>query len=106
MFFVCPYKSKSGIFTPLRKTIRKIANFSKFIIIFAAIKQSDAHPSIMNKKSYTPFVATHPGEMLKDELKERGISQKQLAEQTGIKPSVISEMSTANAAYRLMSPLR
>ena len=45
----------------------------------------------MNKKSYTPFVATHPGEMLKDELKKRGISQKQLAEQTGIKPSVISE---------------
>ena len=29
--------------------------------------------------------------MLKDELKERGISQKQLSEQTGIKPSVISE---------------
>ena len=43
------------------------------------------------KKSYTPFVATHTGEMLKDELKERGISQKQLSEQTGIKPSVISE---------------
>lgn len=73
------------------KKIRKNANFSKIVIIFAAIKQSDAHPSIMNKKTYTPFVATHPGEMLKDELKERGISQKQLAEQTSIKPSVISE---------------
>ena len=42
----------------------------------------------MNKKELTPFVATHPGEMIKDELKERGMTQKQL---TGIKPSVLSE---------------
>ena len=45
----------------------------------------------MSKKELTPFVATHPGEMIKDELKERGMTQKQLADQTGIKPSVLSE---------------
>ncbi len=45
----------------------------------------------MNKKAHTPFVATHPGEMIKDELKERGMTQKQLAIETGIKPSVLSE---------------
>jgi addiction module HigA family antidote len=45
----------------------------------------------MSKKALTPFVATHPGEMIKDELAERGMTQKQLAEQTGIKPSVLSE---------------
>jgi len=45
----------------------------------------------MNKKVLTPFVTTHPGEMLKDELKERGMTQKQLAVETGIKPSVLSE---------------
>ena len=45
----------------------------------------------MSKKNMTPFVATHPGEMIKDELKERGMTQKQLAVETGIKPSVLSE---------------
>ncbi|MDO4185163.1 MAG: HigA family addiction module antitoxin [Bacteroidales bacterium] len=45
----------------------------------------------MNKKVLTPFEATHPGELIKDELKERGMTQKQLAEETGIKASVLSE---------------
>ena len=44
----------------------------------------------MNKKQ-TPFIATHPGELIKDELKERSMTQKQLSELTGIKPSVLSE---------------
>lgn len=39
----------------------------------------------------TPFVATHPGELIKDELKERNMTQKKLSELTGIKPSVLSE---------------
>lgn len=45
----------------------------------------------MNKKDLTPFVATHPGEMIKDELRERHMTQKQLSEETGIKASVLSE---------------
>mgnify|MGYP003424262086 FL=1 len=45
----------------------------------------------MNKDNITPFVATHPGEMIKDELRERKLTQKQLALETGIKPSVLSE---------------
>lgn len=44
----------------------------------------------MNKK-ITPAVATHPGELIKDELKERKITQKEFAEQTGIQQSVLSE---------------
>lgn len=46
--------------------------------------------NIMND-NLVPFIATHPGELLKDELQERGISQKQLSVMTGIKPSAISE---------------
>ena len=44
----------------------------------------------MNKKQ-TPFIATHPGELIKDELKERSMTQRELSEMTGIKPSVLSE---------------
>ena len=45
----------------------------------------------MNKDNIPPFVATHPGEMIKDELRERKLTQKQLALETGIQPSVLSE---------------
>ena len=45
----------------------------------------------MDNSRITPFIATHPGEMIKDELKERNMTQKQLSELTGIKPSVLSE---------------
>ena len=45
----------------------------------------------MNKEMLTPFVATHPGEMIKDELKERKMTQKQLSALTDIKASVLSE---------------
>jgi len=38
----------------------------------------------MNNKAQVPFVATHPGELIKDELKERKLTQKKLAEMTGI----------------------
>ena len=44
----------------------------------------------MNKRT-TPFIATHPGELIKDELKERNLTQKELSKMTGIKPSVLSE---------------
>ena len=45
----------------------------------------------VNKNILNPFSATHPGELIKDELKERKMTQKQLADETGIKPSVLSE---------------
>lgn len=65
----------------------------------------------MNKKEYTPIVATHPGELIRDELKERGMTQKQLAAAMDIKPSVLSETVngkrsiTVNMALALESAL-
>ena len=49
----------------------------------------------MNKKDFTPFVATHPGEMIKDELKERGMTQKQLADETGVSLNVALALEKA-----------
>ena len=48
-------------------------------------------PDNMIANNLTPFAATHPGELIKDELKERHMTQKQLEELTGIQQSVISE---------------
>lgn len=39
-----------------------------------------------------PFMATHPTEMIKDEIKERGMSQNELAERLGMKASNVSRM--------------
>ena len=38
---------------------------------------------------------THPGELVRDELRERGLTQRQLAAMAGLKPTVISEVVRA-----------
>ena len=55
----------------------------------------------MNKKEYTPVAATHPGELIRDELKERGMTQKQLAADMDIKPSVLSETVNGKRAISM-----
>ena len=44
----------------------------------------------MNNNDLNPVYGTHPGKLIKDELKKRRITQKMFAEQTGINPTVIS----------------
>ena len=45
----------------------------------------------MGNLGYGAF-PTHPGEVLKDEIEERGISQRQLAESMGLSYSVVNEI--------------
>lgn len=40
----------------------------------------------------------HPGEMIKDEIEYRGISQKKLAAQMGISPSLLNEILNGKRA--------
>ena len=45
-----------------------------------------------------PFAPTHPGEVLKDELEYRGISQRGLANKIGISYSVLNEVLNGKRA--------
>ena len=45
----------------------------------------------MGNLGYGAF-PTHPGEVLKDEIEERGISQRQLADSMGLAYSVVNEI--------------
>ena len=46
----------------------------------------------MAANNLTPAFPTHPGEILKDELEYRGISQRKLAENMGIRYTVLNEI--------------
>lgn len=51
----------------------------------------DLNPQMI-ANNLKPFLPTHPGEVLKDELEHRGISQRGLARQIGISYSVLNEV--------------
>ncbi|MDR0682859.1 MAG: HigA family addiction module antidote protein [Dysgonamonadaceae bacterium] len=46
----------------------------------------------MIANNLTPYKPTHPGELLKDEIEYRGISQRKLAAQMGVAYSVLNEV--------------
>jgi len=48
---------------------------------------------LIQKQTYSP---THPGSIIKKELKDRGLSQKDFAEAIGLRPSHISEVINGN----------
>lgn len=48
--------------------------------------------SSMIANNITPFVATHPGELIRDELEAREMSQSKLSQQIGISPSILNEV--------------
>ncbi len=52
--------------------------------------------SDMIANNLTPAFPTHPGEVLKDEIEYRGISQRKLAAQMGIQYSVLNEILNAH----------
>lgn len=51
------------------------------------------------------FYPTHPGEVLKDEIEYRGISQRELAVQTGISHTMLNEILNARRPLTANSAL-
>lgn len=46
----------------------------------------------MIANNLTPFEPTHPGELIRDELEERHMTQARLAKQIGVSPSLVNEV--------------
>ena len=46
----------------------------------------------MIANNITPFRPTHPGEVLRDEIESRGITQTQLANEIGVRVSLLNEL--------------
>jgi len=55
-------------------------------------------PDNMIANNLTPFLPTHPGEVIKDEIEFRDISQRKLSEATGIAYSVLNEVLNGKRA--------
>jgi addiction module HigA family antidote len=49
----------------------------------------------MIANNLTPYEPTHPGEVLKEEIEFRGISQRKLAKEMGVAYSVLNEVLNA-----------
>lgn len=60
----------------------------------------------MSANNLTSFEPTHPGEILKEEIEYRGVSQRKLAAQMGVSYSVLNEVLNAKrpvtAEYALL----
>ena len=55
------------------------------------ITLQDVAPDMI-ANNLTPFEPTHPGELIKDELEANSITQAKLAENIGVKPSLLNEI--------------
>ena len=68
-----------------------------FVRISFVHLQQNCSRTMQNEKP-APFMAVHPGMMIKPELDERGISQKEFAKMLGTQPSHLSEVLNGKRA--------
>lgn len=61
------------------------------------ITLKDIDPSMI-ANNLTPFEPTHPGQLIRDELEERKLSQSKLAHEIGVSPSMLNEVINGKRA--------
>ncbi len=61
------------------------------------INLPNVNPSMI-ANNLTPFEPTHPGELIRDEIETRGITQAKLASQIGVACSVLNEVVNGKRA--------
>jgi len=82
-----------------KKTIRLFANSKSFAYLYTQKQETTVNMAttrnIAGKKianEMTSSLLIHPGEMIKDEIIARGITQKELAQQMGVSYTVFNEI--------------
>lgn len=65
-------------------------------VVFVSLYRSNL--SIMEANKLEPFIPTHPGEIIKDEIEYRGISQRALAMQIGVSYTQLNEVLNGKRA--------
>lgn len=53
---------------------------------------------LMIANNITPYEPTHPGELIRDELEERNLTQAKLAAQIGVSPTLLNEVINGKRA--------
>ena len=94
---ICEY-GKEGLFLPCNETNAMTVTFEETYLqeLYEKGKTSDKPKMIAN--NLTPLEPIHPGEMIKDEIEYRGISQRKLAVQMGISPTLLNEILNGKRA--------
>lgn len=62
------------------------------------MKALDSIDPAMIANNIKPFEPTHPGELIRDELEARNLSQAKLANQIGVSPSLLNEVINGKRA--------
>ena len=92
--------SNNQLFTHNNHFFSKYLNFSFYLCQTIMNEETMIHvegiKDEMIANNLTPYRFTHPGEIIKDELEDRGISQREFAQNVGMSYSVLNELLNAH----------
>jgi addiction module HigA family antidote len=94
VYFILHFYEKNifVLFFVNTKNLYYLCRVKYILIIMITLKGIDSR---MIANNLTPYRPIHPGEILKDEIEYRGLSQRKLAAQMGVAYSVLNEVLNA-----------